>query len=428
MKIANPSTRRAVERAFLGALLVATMIPASLADTPTVTNYQGRLTDNSPQQNPINASLPMEFRIYDSATTGVLLWSEVWPSVSVTSGTFSVLLGSNGSPLPASIFTDGTSRFLEVVINGEVLSPRQQIGTVPYAARSQHSDDSPGLQVQIGTEAAARAAGDAAAVTSANQYTDAAVANEATARAAEDQVLHGRIDSISGGGLGTVDVVTDRPANPPTGRIVFSTTTGTLDVFDGQRWQETRLLPAGDCFPGSILLDANQKHQIDQWYGNVTQKWQLCYRRSTHGATGTAFHTQCNNLGETITVIRMNGDLRLLGGYSEASWSNTTGYVASNAAFLFSLTYNEKYPIDPTRSQFSIYNNSTYGPTFGGGFDFHLLPNMTTGYCFFPWSYICDGKSGVSDPACHTRLCGAYNTWTVEEVETFYAVPGGCDA
>jgi len=257
-------------------------------------------------------------------------------------------------------------------------------------------------------------------------YTDSSVTTEASARAAEDTVLHGRIDAVQGGG-GTVEVVTIRPVSPSPGRIIYNVSTNAVEVFDGTFWQAVTTIPAGDCFPNSGLMSAAQKHRLNAWYGNPQQKWQLCYRRSTHGPTGSAFHAECNNKGETITLVLMNGDLRLLGGYTDVSWSNTTGYVASNQAFLFSLSYGEKYPIDPTRSQFAIYNNATYGPTFGGGFDFHLLPNMTTGYCFFPWSYICDGKSGVSDPACHTRLCGNYNAWTVEDVETFYAVPGGCN-
>ena len=442
---------RRMALASFGALVLATMAAESIAGVPTVMNFQGRLTDNTPMQAPINASLPMEFRIYDQATGGLPLWSETWTSVPVVNGLISVLLGSNGSPLPASVFTS-MNLHLEIIVDGDVLTPRQKIGAVPYAAWAKHSEDTPFLQADIAAEAAARVAGDAAAVTSASVYTDSAIAAEAAARvagdaaavtsasvytdsavsaeaaarASEDQVLHNRIDNLPGGGGSMVDVVPVRPSAPATGSIIFNTATGSIEVFDGQFWQTVSSLPAGDCFPNSALLNASQKHQINTWAGDTTQKWQLCYRRSMFGASGSDFHSACDNLGPTVTLVRMNGDLRLLGGFSDVSWQSTTGWVGSNRAFLFSLSYNQKYPIDPSRSQFAIYNNATYGPTFGGGFDFHILPNMTAGYCFFSWSYVCDGLSGVSDPDCYTRLCGSYNTWTIEEVEVFYAVPGGC--
>jgi hypothetical protein len=112
------------------------------AQTPSVVNYQGRLTDNSPDQNPVDANLPMEFHIYDVSAGGAPLWSEVWAGVDVVDGIFSVLLGSNGSPLGSSVFTGGSSRYLEVIVNGETLSPRQQIGAVGYADQAANADSS----------------------------------------------------------------------------------------------------------------------------------------------------------------------------------------------------------------------------------------------------------------------------------------------
>jgi hypothetical protein len=103
------------------------------AQTPTVMNYQGRLTDNTPGQDPVDATLPMEFAIYDAAVGGSMLWSEPWAAVDVVDGIFSVLLGTSIEPLPSSVFTTGFNLYLEVIVNGETLSPRQQIGSVGFA-------------------------------------------------------------------------------------------------------------------------------------------------------------------------------------------------------------------------------------------------------------------------------------------------------
>ncbi|MDH3628426.1 MAG: hypothetical protein OEV00_14670 [Acidobacteriota bacterium] len=117
----------------------------AMAQVPSLVNYQGRLTDNSPQQNPLTATLAMEFAIWDDPVGGVELWSEVWASVDVNNGIFSVLLGSNGTPLTPSVFVSGGSRYLEITVGGETLAPRQQMGSAAYAGLSSDSEGLGGL-------------------------------------------------------------------------------------------------------------------------------------------------------------------------------------------------------------------------------------------------------------------------------------------
>ncbi len=48
----------------------------SAQSVPPTINYQGRLTDNSPQQNPVSATVPMQFAIYADPAAGTRLWRE----------------------------------------------------------------------------------------------------------------------------------------------------------------------------------------------------------------------------------------------------------------------------------------------------------------------------------------------------------------
>src|SRR5262249_9791111 len=66
---------------------------------------------------------------------------ETWPGVQVNGGLFSVLLGSGGAPMPAGLFPVGSNRWLSVEINGELLTPRQQLGSVAYSSLAQKSAD-----------------------------------------------------------------------------------------------------------------------------------------------------------------------------------------------------------------------------------------------------------------------------------------------
>ena len=112
----------------------------SVADSrvvPRVLNYQGYLTDTL--GNPINnGSLAMTFKIYDAATGGNELWSES-RTVDVARGIFQVVLGSS-NPIPDSVFTGGTDRWLELIVDGNILSPRTRITSVGYAYTATYSD------------------------------------------------------------------------------------------------------------------------------------------------------------------------------------------------------------------------------------------------------------------------------------------------
>jgi hypothetical protein len=143
MIIANrPTTHRiASYSAFAMGLLLA--VASAWASVPVVINYQGRLTDNTPQQNPIDATVSVDFSIWDSATGGLSLWSET-QSVQVVKGLFNAVLGSTTS-IPPSVFTTGTTRYLELHVSGETLAPRQRIATTPYAMASASADDSASL-------------------------------------------------------------------------------------------------------------------------------------------------------------------------------------------------------------------------------------------------------------------------------------------
>jgi hypothetical protein len=65
---------------------------------------------------------------------GSALYSET-QSVAVGNGVFNVLIGSV-TPIPLDLFDSGTERFLEVTVNGTVLTPRRKFGSVPYAFTS----------------------------------------------------------------------------------------------------------------------------------------------------------------------------------------------------------------------------------------------------------------------------------------------------
>jgi hypothetical protein len=108
---------------------------------PNLLSYQGRLTDPLTGAPVPDGTYAMSFAIYDAAGGGALLWSESYTGadeVPVTGGLFSVLLGSQ-TALSAALF-DGSERWLQVEVEGEVLAGRQRIVSVAYALQAQNAD------------------------------------------------------------------------------------------------------------------------------------------------------------------------------------------------------------------------------------------------------------------------------------------------
>jgi hypothetical protein len=88
-------------------------------------NYQGRLTD--PGGAPLSGNFPMRFQVYDDPGAGAQLWDSGIVNISVDQGLFNVALSVDPTDF------DGRALWLRIYVDGEWLSPRQELLPVPYA-------------------------------------------------------------------------------------------------------------------------------------------------------------------------------------------------------------------------------------------------------------------------------------------------------
>jgi hypothetical protein len=128
--------------------------------------------------------------------------------------------------------------------------------------------------------------------------------------------------------------------------------------------------------PESIIIK-NKSHckilhdwlKEDDSDGDLT----LLYRRSIHGSEGQHFHSKCDDKGCTLTIIETTCGA-IFGGYSNTPWSSNRsnrGCKAANKAFLFVLSAGIisspcKMKLKDANDPKAIYNNSSFGPVFGG--------------------------------------------------------------
>ena len=103
---------------------------SSTSYIPRRLSYQGLLTRSNGQPAE-NRTYEVKFRLYKEAEGGTHFWEEIHPDLSIDDGLFSTILGKVNelSSVPPGAF-------LEVEVDGSILSPRQELTSVFYSVLS----------------------------------------------------------------------------------------------------------------------------------------------------------------------------------------------------------------------------------------------------------------------------------------------------
>jgi hypothetical protein len=106
---------------------------ASTSTSTTTIHYQGRLANS--EGTPIDGLVTLQFALYATDVDPSPVWGpETHPNVPVSEGLFAVRLGAMDDGIPQEIL--GGDLWLEIIVEGETLSPRERLGSVPYAMQA----------------------------------------------------------------------------------------------------------------------------------------------------------------------------------------------------------------------------------------------------------------------------------------------------
>ena len=106
---------------------------------PGAINYQGRLErDNAPLTDRVH----LTFRVYDALTGGSLIWASSEITVDAAQGIFNATI-----PLPWTALTGAAQLYLEVQVEGDIMSPREAISSVAFAMVAKKLEDGADLRV-----------------------------------------------------------------------------------------------------------------------------------------------------------------------------------------------------------------------------------------------------------------------------------------
>jgi hypothetical protein len=313
--------------------------------TPAAIDYQGFLR-NTETGMPLNGPHDLVFRLYGSITGPDSLWSETHPGVTLDQGVFSVQLGSvHAFSLP--MFEQG-ALFLEVNVDAQIMTPRTQLVSVPYA-----------LFAQVAQQAAqADSAGFAAHAAYADSSGDSGAGSDAYwAQSGDD--LHNT-------NAGKVGIGTSTPAS----RLNYRSMTGDhddnsllyqsinpsirLDAYAaGNHSSEIRFLKAGQrrwSFVNDIFGNDRQTIGFYDW-----QRQTHPFMIDENGRVGIGLTNPGNQLqvAGTIQGSQLVTDRMVLG-------NGGTGAVLSPDNLTFDGSYG--YAVGDQFVQF----NAGYNPDLGG--------------------------------------------------------------
>jgi len=120
-------------------------------------------------------------------------------------------------------------------------------------------------------------------------------------------------------------------------------------------WLESELKKEGRCIGGLLFASA----------------WD--------GYTAKEFHTRCDGMGPTLTLIETSTGL-IFGGFTSVSWTSKDTYVNTDDVWLFTQDGKGSFRrinIYPASVGNALYCHEKYGPTFGAGHDIHISPGSS---------------------------------------------------
>ncbi len=103
-------------------------LAAAALSIPKVIAYQGYLTDRD--GNPVTGVLLARVSIWSAASGGTKLWQED-QNVDIYQGYFTAELGRENAF--SRVLFDGSPRWIQLEVNGEVMQPRKEILSVPFS-------------------------------------------------------------------------------------------------------------------------------------------------------------------------------------------------------------------------------------------------------------------------------------------------------
>ncbi len=159
-------------------------------------------------------------------------------------------------------------------------------------------------------------------------------------------------------------------------------------------------------------------------FDNLTEA-RLIYRASRDGFAASSFHSKCDNISNTVTIIKTTSN-SVFGGFTSAPWACYGGWNYDINAFIFSLrrTGNfNKERLNVTHSSISISCSFDDGPIFGNRNNIDILVSNNSNqnyksYSDLGYSYQLPKNITFGSFEAKSYLAGSFY-WKTTEIEVY---------
>ena len=130
----------------------------------------------------------------------------------------------------------------------------------------------------------------------------------------------------------------------------------------------------------SIIIKRDEKDMLYKEIENKMNKQikeiKKLYQASIDGGYPINFHSKCDNIPNTLVLIKSEGNRRF-GGFTPISWKSCGDHCIKdkeNKTFIFSLNYKKIYYLKSI-NEVAVIHSSNFGPCFGKGKDIGIIGN-----------------------------------------------------
>jgi hypothetical protein len=177
-------------------------------------------------------------------------------------------------------------------------------------------------------------------------------------------------------------------------------------------------------FINSSILSSNEGNSLLQMFNNLIVV-KLIYRASRDGFQASSFHSKCDNISNTVTIIKTTSN-SVFGGFTSAIWTSNGGITYDANAFIFSLRRSgnlNKERFNVSNSFYAISSYYYYGPIFGDSWysDIQVSSNSNQNYdsySYFGRWYQLPKNISYGSFEAQSYLAGS-NYWKTEEIEVY---------
>jgi hypothetical protein len=174
----------------------------------------------------------------------------------------------------------------------------------------------------------------------------------------------------------------------------------------------------------SLILTQNEELSLKEMLN--LKELKLVYRASRDGFAAYSFHSKCDGISNTVTIIKTTSN-SVFGGFTSATWTSYGYWTYDPNAFIFSLRrsgISNKERLNVTNPYYAIYGHYSYGPTFGGGHDIYVSDYSNTNEYSssnLGHSYQLPENTTYGSEEAKIYLAGSY-TWQTTEIEVYQLV------